>query len=47
MRAASVALPAAGLRHELSLTDLAPGLDALRVAAGPAMATRRLVAERL
>ena len=45
VRTATVALPPAGLRHELNLAGLAPGLYALRVQAGPATATRRLVVE--
>ena len=45
VRTTTVALPPAGLRHELNLTGLAPGLYALRVAAGPATVTRRLVVE--
>jgi hypothetical protein len=45
IRTEQVALPAAGLRHELSLTGLAPGLYALRVRVGEASAVRRLVVE--
>ena len=45
IRTATVALPPAGLRHELSLAGLAPGLYALQVRAGEATATRRLVVE--
>ena len=45
VRTTTLALPAAGLRHELSLGGLAPGLYALRVAAGAATATQRLVVE--
>ena len=45
MRSATVALPAAGLRHELSLAGLPAGIYALQVQAGAATATRRLVVE--
>ena len=45
VRSATVALPAAGLRHELSLADLPAGIYALQVQAGAATATRRLVVE--
>lgn len=45
VRTATVALPPAGLRHELDLTGLAPGLYAVQVRAGAAVATRRLVVE--
>ena len=45
VRTATVALPPASLRHELSITGLASGLYALQVRAGAAMATRRLVVE--
>ncbi len=45
VRTTTVALPAAGLRHELSLGGLAPGLYALRATAGAATATQRLVVE--
>lgn len=38
-------LPASGLRHELDLTRLAPGLYALRVQAGTAQAIRWLTVE--
>ncbi|MBF9221689.1 T9SS type A sorting domain-containing protein [Hymenobacter ruricola] len=41
----TVPLPAAGLRHELDLRGLAPGLYALRVTTGAETATRRLVVE--
>jgi hypothetical protein len=41
----TVNLPAAGLRHELDLRSLAPGLYAVQVRAGAATATRRLVVE--
>jgi hypothetical protein len=41
----TTALSAAGLRQELDLTGLSPGLYALRVSAGPASTTRRLVVE--
>jgi hypothetical protein len=40
-----LALPTAGLHHELSLAGLAPGVYALRVQAGAATAVRRLVVE--
>jgi len=42
---ATVALPVAGLHHELSLVGLPSGLYALQVRAGTATATRRLVIE--
>ena len=45
VRTAVVALPPAGLRHELDLTGLAPGLYALRVIAGTSSATSRLAVE--
>jgi len=45
VRTATVALPPAGLRHELDLTGLAPGLYAVQVRAGAVVATRRLVVE--
>ncbi|WP_210516964.1 T9SS type A sorting domain-containing protein [Hymenobacter terricola] len=45
LRTATVALPPAGLRHELDLTGLPAGLYALQVRAGAATATRRLVVE--
>ena len=45
VRSATVALPAAGLRHELSLSGLPAGIYALQVQAGVAAATRRLVVE--
>ena len=45
LRTETVALPAAGLRHDLDLRGLPAGLYALRVAAGPATATRRLLVE--
>ena len=41
----TVALPAAGLRHELNLTGLPAGLYALRVTAGGSTAIRWLVVE--
>ena len=44
-RTATVALPAAGLRHELDLTGLPAGLYAVRVAAGDRSATHRLMVE--
>ena len=45
VRTTTVALPPAGLRYELSLAGLPPGLYALRVQAGTDRATRRLVVE--
>ena len=45
VRTETVALPAAGLRHELSLAGLAPGVYLLRATAGATAATRRLVVE--
>ena len=45
LRSATVALPAAGLRHELSLAGLPAGIYALQVQAGAATTTRRLVVE--
>lgn len=45
VRTETVALPAAGLRHEFGLAGLAPGLYLLRVTAGAAAATRRLMVE--
>lgn len=45
VRTYSLNLPATGLRHELALAGLAPGLYALQVAAGGSTATRRLVVE--
>ncbi|WP_345056524.1 T9SS type A sorting domain-containing protein [Hymenobacter glaciei] len=45
VRSATVALPPAGLRHELSLTGLAPSLYVIKVQAGAATAARRLVVE--
>ncbi|GAB3877228.1 hypothetical protein GCM10028824_36840 [Hymenobacter segetis] len=45
LRTETLALPAAGLRHELDLRGLAPGIYAVQVLAGPATATRRLVVE--
>ncbi|MGY3088173.1 hypothetical protein ACVWYF_001206 [Hymenobacter sp. UYAg731] len=45
LRTETLSLPAAGLRHELDLRGLAPGLYAVQVRAGPAAATRRLVVE--
>ncbi|MBF9221691.1 T9SS type A sorting domain-containing protein [Hymenobacter ruricola] len=45
VRTETVPLPAAGRRHELNLTGLAPGLYALRVRAGAETATRPLVVE--
>ncbi|MDO7851202.1 T9SS type A sorting domain-containing protein [Hymenobacter convexus] len=45
LRTETVALPAAGLRHELALSGLAPGLYAVQVQAGAATATQRLVVD--
>ena len=45
LRTETVALPAAGLRHELSLAGLAPGLYAVQVQAGGTSAAQRLVVE--
>ena len=45
VRTAVVALPPAGLRHELDLIGLSPGLYALRVMAGTSSATSRLAVE--
>lgn len=45
VRTETVGLPAAGLRHELPLLGLPAGLYDVRVAAGAATATRRLVVE--
>ena len=45
LRIETLPLPAAGLRHEISLSGLPASLYALRVTAGPATATRRLVVE--
>ncbi len=45
VRAATVALPAAGLSYELNLTGLAPGLYLLGVEAGTGRATQRLLVE--
>jgi hypothetical protein len=45
MRTHTLALPATGLRHELNLTGLAPGIYAVQVQAGAATAVRRLVVE--
>ncbi|MCI1187901.1 T9SS type A sorting domain-containing protein [Hymenobacter sp. DH14] len=44
-RTATVPLPAAGLRHELDLSGLAPGIYALQVRAGRTVGTQRLVVE--
>jgi hypothetical protein len=41
----TLALPAVGLRHELDLTGLAPGVYSLHVQVGAAIAVRRLVVE--
>jgi hypothetical protein len=45
LRTATLPLPAAGLRHELDLGGLAPGIYAVQVRAGATSATRRLVVE--
>ena len=45
VRTETVALPATGLRHDLDLHGLPAGLYAVRVRAGTAAATRRLVVE--
>lgn len=45
VRTETVTVPAAGLRHELRLAGLAPGLYLLRATAGATAATRRLVVE--
>ena len=45
VRTTAVALPPAGLRHELDLRGLPAGLYAVRVAAGGRTATQRLVVE--
>ena len=45
LRTETLPLPPAGLRHELGLTGLAPGIYALQVRAGTATATRRLVVD--
>ncbi|MCB2377984.1 T9SS type A sorting domain-containing protein [Hymenobacter sp. BT635] len=45
VRTATAALPAAGLRHELNLQGLAPGLYSLRVQAGQQQAVRALLVE--
>ncbi|GAB3587512.1 hypothetical protein GCM10027345_38420 [Hymenobacter daeguensis] len=45
LRTSTVALPAAGLRHELDLMGLAPGLYAVEVQAGSFTGTRHLVVE--
>ena len=45
VRTEQVAFPTTGLRHELDLTGLVPGVYALRVQAGEASAVRNLVVE--
>ena len=45
VRTETVALPAAGLRHELHLVGLPPSLYALRVTASAVTATHWLVVE--
>ncbi|GAB3590117.1 T9SS type A sorting domain-containing protein [Hymenobacter daeguensis] len=45
VRTATVALPAAGLRHDFSLTGLSPGIYTMRVTAGTTASARRLVVE--
>lgn len=45
VRTATAVLPAAGLRHELSLQGLAPGVYSLRVQAGSQQAVRALLVE--
>ena len=45
LRTETLPLPPAGLRHELGLAGLAPGIYALQVRAGTATATRRLVVD--
>jgi hypothetical protein len=45
LRTQTVAQPAAGLRHELDLTGLAPGIYVLQVRAGSTSSTQRLVVE--
>ncbi|MFC6221869.1 T9SS type A sorting domain-containing protein [Hymenobacter artigasi] len=45
VRTETVALPLAGLRHELDLSGLPAGIYAVQVQAGKATATRRLVVE--
>ena len=45
LRTSTVALPAAGLRHALDLSGLAPGVYAVQVRAGSTSGTQRLVVE--
>ncbi|GAB2857397.1 hypothetical protein GCM10027044_16620 [Hymenobacter ruber] len=45
LRTQTLPLPAAGLRHPLDLTGLAPGLYAVQVLAGSTAGTQRLVVE--
>ena len=45
VRTHTAALPAAGLRHELDLSRLAPGVYLLQVQAGAAQTTRRLLVD--
>jgi hypothetical protein len=45
LRTATVQLPAAGLRHELDLGGLAPGLYAVQVQAGGTVGTQQLAVE--
>lgn len=45
VRTATVALPAAGLRHEFSLTGVSPGIYTVHVTAGSSGSVRRLVVE--
>ena len=45
VRSTTWLLPPTGLRHELSMAGLAPGLYALQVRAGKATATRKVVVE--
>ena len=45
LRTSTVALPAAGLRHEFNLANVPAGLYVLQVQAGAVTATRRLVVE--
>ena len=46
VRTEAMPLPAAGLRHELSVTGLLAGLYALRITAGPTTTTRHLAVEQ-
>jgi hypothetical protein len=45
LRTTKAALPATGLRHELSLAGMAPGVYVVKVQAGAATAVRRLTVE--